>query len=265
MFMFEIIVMFILIFFVVVDVVIVEEMCCDLIVLMFGEGVVIKCYDLFEEFGSQCICNILFVEGIIVGIVVGVVGIGLCLVIDLFFVFFFCYVMDELVNSVGKLCYFFGGQFLFLLVMLVMIGGGWGVGVQYNYNNEVWFVYSFGFKVVMLFIFVDFKGLFKVVICDDNLVLFFMDIGLFYQFGEVLDGEYLVLFGKVDVLCQGGDVMFVFYGKIVYVCWQVVEILVVEGIDVDVIDLCSLKLFDEVCILDLVCKIGWLVVVYEVS
>lgn len=248
-----------------VDAAIAEEMRRDPSVLMFGEGVATKRHDLLEEFGAQRIRNTPLAEGIIAGTAVGAAGTGLRPVIDLLFAPFLCYAMDELVNSAGKLRYLSGGQFSFPLVTLAMTGGGWGVGAQHNHNNEAWFVHSPGLKVVMPSNPADFKGLLKAAIRDDNPVLFFMDIGLLYQPGEVPEGEFVVPLGKADVLRQGSDVTLVSYGKTVHACRQAAEALAADGIDAEVIDLRSLKPLDETCILDSVRKTGRLVVAHEAS
>ena len=248
-----------------VDAAIAEEMRRDPTVLMFGEGVATKRHALLEEFGSQRIRNTPLAEGIIAGTAVGAAGSGLRPVIDLLFAPFLCYAMDELVNSAGKLRYLSGGQFAFPLVTLAMTGGGWGVGAQHNHNNEAWFVHSPGLKVVMPSNPADFKGLLKAAIRDDNPVLFFMDIGLLYQPGDVPDGDYLVPLGRAEVLRRGGDVTLVSYGKTVHACQQAADALAADGIAAEVIDLRSLKPLDEACILDSVRKTGRLVVAHEAS
>ncbi|UCV08737.1 alpha-ketoacid dehydrogenase subunit beta [Dechloromonas denitrificans] len=248
-----------------VDAAIAEEMRRDSTVLMFGEGTATKRHALLEEFGARRIRNTPLAEGIIAGTAVGAAGCGLRPVIDLLFAPFLCYAMDELVNSAGKLRYLSGGQFSFPLVTLAMTGGGWGVGAQHNHNNEAWFVHSPGLKVVMPSTPADFKGLLKTAIRDDNPVLFFMDIGLLYQPGEVPDGEHLVPLGQAAVRRRGGDVTLISYGKTVHACAQAAETLAGEGVAAEVIDLRTLKPLDTVTIVDSVRKTGRLVVAHEAN
>lgn len=248
-----------------VDAAIAEEMRRDSTVLMFGEGVATKRQALLEEFGARRIRNTPLAEGIIAGTAVGAAGSGLRPVIDLLFAPFLCYAMDELVNSAGKLRFMSGGQFSFPLVTLVMTGGGWAVGAQHNHNNEAWFVHSPGLKVVMPSTPADFKGLLKAAIRDDNPVLFFMDIGLLYQPGEVPDEEYLVPLGQSRVARSGSDLTLVSYGKSVPTCLDAADKLAADGIAAEVIDLRSLKPLDSRGILASVRKTGRLVVVHEAS
>ena len=242
-----------------------EEMRHDPRVLVFGEGIATKRHDLVQEFGARRVRNTPLAEGIIAGTAVGPPGTGLRPVIDLLFAPFLCYAMDELVNSAGKLRYMSGGQFSFPLVTLAMTGAGWGVGAQHNHNNEAWFVHSPGLKVVMPSTPADAKGLLKAAIRDDNPVLFFLDIGLLYQPGEVPAGEHVVPLGKAAVLREGSDVTLLSYGKTVHHCLQAAETLAAQGIAAEVIDLRSLKPLDEASILASVIRTGRLVVVHEAN
>jgi pyruvate dehydrogenase E1 component beta subunit len=242
-----------------------EEMRRDRSVLVFGEGIATKRHDLVEEFGALRVRNTPLAEGIIAGTAVGAAGTGLRPVIDLLFAPFLCYAMDELVNSAGKLRYMSGGQFSFPLVTLAMTGAGWGVGAQHNHNVEAWFVHSPGLKVVMPSNPADAKGLLKAAIRDDNPVLFFIDIGLLHQPGEIAAGEVVLPLGKASIIRAGSDVTLVSYGKTVHHCRQAAEALASRGIDAEVIDLRSLKPLDEAAILASVRKTGRLVVVHEAN
>ncbi|UCV17695.1 alpha-ketoacid dehydrogenase subunit beta [Ferribacterium limneticum] len=242
-----------------------EEMRRDHNVIAFGEGIATKRHELVDEFGALRIRNTPLAEGIIAGTAVGAAAMGLRPVVDLLFAPFLCYAMDELVNSAGKLRYLSGGQFSFPLVTLAMTGAGWGVGAQHNHNVEAWFVHSPGLKVVMPSTPADAKALLKTAIRDDNPVLFFLDIGLLYQPGEVPAGEHLLPLGQAAIVRDGRDVTLVSYGKTVHHCQQAADQLAGHGIAAEVIDLRSLKPLDEATILASVRKTGRLVVVHEAN
>jgi pyruvate dehydrogenase E1 component beta subunit len=242
-----------------------EEMRRDPTVVMFGEGVATKRKDLVAEFGSQRVRNTPMAEGIIAGTAAGAAATGLRPIVDLLFAPFLCLAMEEIINSAGKLRYISGGQFSFPLVAIAMTGGGWTVGAQHNHNNEAWFVHSPGLKVVMPSNAADFKGLLKSAIRDDNPVIFFIDMPLMYQAGEVPAGEHIVPLGKAATLREGKDVTIISYAKVVHTCMQAANTLAQIGISAEVIDLRSLKPLDEKAVIDSARKTGRVLIVHEAS
>ncbi|BAL26735.1 alpha-ketoacid dehydrogenase subunit beta [Azoarcus sp. KH32C] len=242
-----------------------EEMRRDPAVLMFGEGVATKRANLVAEFGAARVRNTPLAEGIIAGTAAGAAASGLRPIVDLLFAPFLCFAMDEIVNSAGKLRYLSGGQFKFPMVVLAMTGAGWTVGAQHNHNLEAWFVHSPGLKVVMPSSAADFKGLLKAAIRDDNPVLFFMDLALGYQAGEVPEGEHVVPLGRAATLREGRDVTLVSYAKTALHCAAAADALAPQGISAEVLDLRSLKPLDEAAILASARKTGRVLVVHEAS
>jgi pyruvate dehydrogenase E1 component beta subunit len=242
-----------------------EEMRRDSSVMMFGEGVATKRADLLNEFGPKRIRNTPLAEGIIAGAAVGASAMGMRPVVDLLFAPFMTLAMDEIVNSAGKLRYISGGQFSFPLVAIAMTGTGWTVGAQHNHNLEAWFVHSPGLKVVMPSTAADFKGLLKSAIRDDNPVMFFVEMSLTYETGEVPEGDHVIPLGKAAVRREGSDVTLISYGKTVRACEAAATQLTEKGISAEVLDLRSLKPLDEEAILASVRKTGRVLIVHEAN
>jgi acetoin:2,6-dichlorophenolindophenol oxidoreductase subunit beta len=242
-----------------------EEMRRDSRVITFGEGVATKGFKLVQEFGAARVRNTPLAEGIIAGTAAGAAATGLRPVIDLLFAPFLSFAMDELINSAGKLRYISGGQFSFPLVALTRTGAGWAVGAQHNHNIEAWFVHTPGLKVVMPSTPADAKGLLKSAIRDENPVMFFADIGLLYEPGEVPEGEHVVPIGKAAVRREGSAVTLISYAKTVRECLEAATTLAAQGIEAEVIDLRSLKPLDEATVLESVRKTGRAVVVHEAA
>lgn len=242
-----------------------EEMRHDPAVLMFGEGVATKRTDLLAEFGPERVCNTPLAEAIIAGTAVGAAAMGLRPVVDLLFAPFLTLSMDALINGAGKLRYLSGGQFDFPLVVMTLTGAGWGVGGQHNHNLEALFVHAPGLKVVMPSNAADFKGLLKASIRDNNPVLFFTDLALGEEAGEVPAGEHLVPLGRAAVRRRGQDLTLVSYAKTVGHCLQAAEQLAAQGVSAEVIDLRTLKPWDEAAVLGSVRRTGRLVVVHEAN
>jgi len=242
-----------------------EEMRRDGRVLTFGEGVATKRATLAAEFGASRVRNTPLAEGIIAGTAAGAAATGLRPVIDLLFAPFLCFSMDQIVNSAGKLRYISGGQFSFPLVVMSMTGSGWGVGAQHNHNLEAWFVHSPGLKVVMPSTPDDFKGLLKASIRDDNPVMFFSDLALLHQTGDVPAGDHVVPLGKARVRRPGRDVTIVSYAKTVHTSLKAADALATQGISAEVVDLRTLKPLDEETIVASARRTGRVVVVHEAN
>jgi pyruvate/2-oxoglutarate/acetoin dehydrogenase E1 component len=242
-----------------------EEMRRDPRVVMFGEGTATKRHELVEEFGAKRIRNTPLSEAIIAGTAAGAAATGLRPIIDLLFVPFICYSMDQIVNSAAKLRYISGGQFEFPMVVMALTGCGWTVGAQHNQNLESWFVHAPGLKVVMPSTADDFKGLLKSAIRDNNPVLFFTDMVLGYQPGEVPETEHIVPLGSARIRREGTDVTIISYAKMVNTSLQAAEELAAKGISAEVIDLRTLKPLDEATILASARKTGRVIIVHEAS
>ena len=242
-----------------------QEMRRDARVLMFGEGVATKRQELLAEFGADRVRNTPLAEAIIAGTAAGAAATGLRPVVDLLFAPFMTYAMDALANSAGKLRFISGGQFSFPLVAMAMTGGGWAVGAQHNHNVEAWFAHTPGLKVAMPSTPADFKGLLAAAIREDNPVLFFVDMALLMQEGEVPQGQHVVPLGRAAIRRSGSDVTLVAYAKSVLACLQAADALAARGISAEVIDLRTIKPLDERTILGSVRKTGRVVVVHEAS
>jgi acetoin:2,6-dichlorophenolindophenol oxidoreductase subunit beta len=243
-----------------------EEMQRDDRVMLMGEGVATKFHELTLAFGAERVRNTPLAEAIIAGTAVGAAASGLRPVVDLLFAPFLAYAMDAIVNSAGKLRFVSGGQFEFPVVFMVMTGAGWGVGAQHNHNLEAWFAHAPGLKVVMPSTPADFKGLLKAAIRDDNPVMFFSDLALGALEGEVASNDDALLpLGRAAIRRSGLDVTLVAYGKAVGVCMQAAEQLEHAGLSSEVIDLRTIKPWDQDAVLRSVRKTGRLVTVHEAN
>ena len=244
----------------------VEEMRRDERVLLLGEGVATKYPALAAEFGAARVRNTPLAEAVVAGAAVGAAASGLRPVVDLLFAPFLTYATDALVNSAGKLRYLSGGQFEFPLVVLALTGAGWGVGGQHNHNLEAWFAHAPGLKVVMPSTAVDFKGLLKAAVRDDNPVLLFVDLALLGTAGDVACGDAaLATIGRAALRRTGSDVTLVSYAKTVGTCLAAAEALAALGVSAEVIDLRTIKPWDQAAVLRSVRKTGRLVVVHEAA
>ena len=109
----------------------------------------------------------------------------------------------------------------------------------------------------------DAKGLLKAAIQDDNPVMFIEHKMLYKEKGFVPEEEYIIPFGVADIKRPGKDVTLVTYSRMVLRSLIAAETLAKEGIDVEVVDLRTLKPLDIDTIVNSVKKTGRLVCVTE--
>jgi pyruvate/2-oxoglutarate/acetoin dehydrogenase E1 component len=135
--------------------------------------------------------------------------------------------------------------------------------LYHSQNPEAWFIHRPGLKVVAPSTPYDAKGLLKAAIRDDNPVMFIEHKMLYKDKGFVPEEEYIIPFGVADIKRPGKDVTLVTYSRMVFRALEAAEKLAAEGIDVEVIDLRTLKPLDINTIVNSVKKTGRLVCLTE--
>jgi 2-oxoisovalerate dehydrogenase E1 component beta subunit len=106
--------------------------------------------------------------------------------------------------------------------------------------------------------------LLKAAIRDDNPVIYFENKYLYrHAKGEVPVGDYVVPIGVADVKRAGEDISVITYGAMVQESLAAAENIAKEGVDVEVVDLRSLKPYDRETVLASARKTGKVAVVHE--
>ena len=109
----------------------------------------------------------------------------------------------------------------------------------------------------------DAKGLLKAAVRDDNPVMFIEHKMLYKEKGFVPEEEYLIPFGVADIKRPGRDITLVTYSRMVYRALEAAEVLAKDGLEVEVVDLRTLKPLDIDTVVSSVKKTGHLVCVSE--
>ncbi|ULA66917.1 MAG: Pyruvate dehydrogenase E1 component subunit beta [Nitrospira sp.] len=216
-----------------------------------------------EEFGPQRVVDTPITEAGFTGLAIGAAMAGLHPIVELMTMNFGIVALDQIVNNAAKIRYMSGGQ---LSVPLVIRGPGSAahqLGAQHSQSLEAWFCHVPGLKVVAPATPHDAKGLLKSAIRDQNPVIFIEAQLLYGTKGEVTEGDYTIPLGQAEVKRSGADVTVVAYSKMLLVALEAAEQLSREGVDVEVIDLRTLKPLDLNTIVTSVKKTGRLVIVEE--
>ena len=246
-----------------------EEMQRDEEVFLLGEdiaefgGSYKVTVGLVDEFGHERVRNTPLAENAIVGCALGAALAGMRPVPEIMYIDFTACCLDQIVNEMAKSKYMFGGKARTAVTVRTQGGSGRASAAQHAQSLESWFTHTPGIYVVMPSTPYDAKGLLKTCIRDDNPIMFIEHKLLYNSKGEVPEEEYLIPLGKADVKREGSDVTLITYSRGVEWSLAAAEELSKENINVEVIDLRSLKPLDEECFLESVVKTGRAVIVHE--
>jgi pyruvate dehydrogenase E1 component beta subunit len=219
--------------------------------------------DLIDRFGPDRVMDTPISELGGCGVAVGAALTGLRPVYEFQFSDFATLAMEQIVNQAAKLRYMLGGEVSVPLVLRMPSGSGTGAAAQHSQSLEAWFGHVPGLKVVQPSTPHDAKGLLLAAIADPDPVIVFEHKLLYKMKGPVPEGYYTVPIGKADVRRIGRDITVVASAIMVHRALEAAEILAAEGIDLEVIDLRSVRPIDRATIIASVKKTGRLICVQE--
>jgi pyruvate dehydrogenase E1 component beta subunit len=156
-----------------------------------------------------------------------------------------------------------GGQFPCPIVFRGPTGSAGQLAATHSQAFESWYANCPGLKVIVPSNPYDAKGLLKSAIRDDDPVIFMESEQMYGDKGEVPEEEYLIPIGKAEVTKQGNDVTIVSFGKIMKEVKKAAEKLQEENINVEIIDLRTVRPLDYETIYESVKKTNRLVIVEE--
>jgi pyruvate dehydrogenase E1 component beta subunit len=244
----------------------VEEMERDENVVVWGEDVVMGMWGitagLQQQFGPDRVFDAPISENVIVGAGVGAAMMGLRPVVELQFADFLFTAGDEVFLKAGMWRFMHGGAFTIPLVIRAAAGGT-GFGPEHSVCPEAFVMHSPGLLCAVPSTPADAKGLLKTAIRTDNPVLFFEHKSLYASSGEVPEEDYTVPFGQAVVRREGDALTIIAWQNMLRRVLAVAERLSAAGIEVEVIDPCTLNPFDRGTILTSVQKTGACLVVEE--
>jgi pyruvate dehydrogenase E1 component beta subunit len=218
---------------------------------------------MLEEFGPERIRDTPISEAAIAGASAGAALMGMRPVMEIMFMDFLTISMNQLVNQAAKMRFMFGGKASIPMVVRAPAGSGTGAAAQHSQSLENWFVHTPGIKVVAPATPYDAKGLLITAIRDNNPVLF-MEHKLLYRIkGVVPEESYDIPLGQAEVKREGRDLTVLAYSIMVPRALEAAAQLAAEGIELEVVDLRSLKPLDKATIVASVSKTGRVLIVHE--
>jgi pyruvate dehydrogenase E1 component beta subunit len=247
-----------------------EEMRKDERVFVMGEevaqyqGAYKVTQGLLDEFGDKRVIDTPITEYGFAGVGTGAAMGGLRPIVEFMTFNFAMQAIDHIINSAAKTNYMSGGQMRCPIVFRGPNGAASRVGAQHSQNYGPWYASVPGLIVIAPYDAADAKGLLKAAIRSEDPVVFLENELLYGRSFEVPQVEDWVLpIGKARIMREGKDVTIVSYSIGVGISLEAADELAKEGIDVEVIDLRTLRPLDRKTVLKSLAKTNRIVVVEE--
>jgi pyruvate dehydrogenase E1 component beta subunit len=219
---------------------------------------------LLQEFGAKRVVDTPITEHGFTGVGVGAAMAGLRPIVEFMTFNFAMQAIDQIINSAAKTLYMSGGQMGAPIVFRGANGAAARVGAQHSQCYAAWYSHIPGLKVVMPYTAADAKGLLKAAIRDPNPVIFLENEILYgHSFDVPKLDDFVLPIGKARIHKQGKDVTIVSFGIGMSYAVKAVEELSGMGIDVELIDLRTIRPMDLPTVIESVKKTGRLVTVEE--
>ena len=220
--------------------------------------------NLLQEFGPERIIDTPITEHGFAGLAVGAAFAGLKPIVEFMTWNFAMQAIDQIINSAAKQLYMSGGQVTAPMVFRGPNGVASRVGAQHSQDYSAWYSHVPGLTVIAPYSAADAKGLLKAAIRSPNPVVFLENEILYGSTGLVPKVDDFVLpIGKARIARKGADVTIVSFSMGMRYATQATEKLVAAGVDVELIDLRTLRPLDSDTVIESVKKTGRLVTVEE--
>jgi 2-oxoisovalerate dehydrogenase E1 component len=216
-----------------------------------------------ERFGSERVRDTPISENTIVGCAIGSAVLGMRPIAEIQFMDFMTLAMEQTVLQGAKLRYMFGGRAQVPMVVRMPGGSGTGAAAQHSESLESWFINVPGLKTVAPSTAYDAKGLLLAAIADNNPVMFVENKLCYKMKGAVPQDPYIIPLGKADIKRRGKHLTVVAAGIMVHRALDAANKLSAEGIELEVVDLRTLKPYDAATVCESVVSTGRLLVVHE--
>ena len=247
-----------------------SEMRRDDTVIVLGEdvgsrgGVFLATDGLIDEFGENRVIDMPLAESSICGVALGAAVNGMRPVAEIQFADFVWPAINQLVGEASKVRYGTNGVKTAPMTVRIPYGGGVRGGLYHSQSIEVLFSHTPGLSVVAPATPYDAKGLLATAIRTDDPVVV-LEHKRTYRLvkGDVPDENYTIPIGKAEIKRHGTDMTIVTYGLMLHYSLQAAEMAAANGIDVEVLDLRTLRPLDADAIAESASRTGKALIVQE--
>jgi 2-oxoisovalerate dehydrogenase E1 component beta subunit len=219
-----------------------------------------------DHFGPGRIIDTPISESAMIGAAIGAAMMGMRPVVEMQFIDFISCGFNQIVNFAAPNHYRWGQPVP--IVIRGPAGGNVHGSAYHSQNPESYFQHTPGLKIVAPGTVADAYGLLRAAIRDPNPVLYFEHKYLYRRLkDDLMTGEAgvegLVPIGQARLAREGRDLSLITYGAMLQVALEAAGRLEAEGIDLEVLDLRTIKPLDQEAILATVRKTSRVIVLTE--
>lgn len=251
----------------------VEEMTRNEKIILFGEdvvdhkgGVFTATKGLSTKFGPTRVFNSPLAEASIAGVGIGLALTGMKPLAEIQFGDYIWPAFMQIRDELAAIRYRSNNKFSVPMVYRVPVGGYIHGGPYHSQNIEGFFAHIPGLLIAYPSNAADAKGLLKTALRLNDPVIFLEHKGLYrqsYASSPEPDSDYLLPFGKANVVTEGNDLSVITYGAMVHETNFAVRKLREEGFSVEIVDIRTINPLDEKTIFESVKKTGKAIVIHE--
>ena len=252
-----------------------EEMDRNNKIYLFGEdvadgkgGVFTATKGLSTQFGDERVFNSPLAEASIMGVAIGMALTGLKPCVEIQFGDYIWPAFMQMRDELVMMRYRSNNLFEAPVVTRVAIGGFIHGGLYHSQNIEGFYAHMPGLLIAYPSNSADAKGLLKTALRLNDPVLFLEHKGLYrqsYSTAPEPDADYLLPFGKANIVREGDDLTVVTYGAMVHETNFAAKKLAEEGYSIEIIDIRTIIPLDEETIYKSLRKTGKVAVIHEDS
>jgi pyruvate dehydrogenase E1 component beta subunit len=233
-----------------------EALHADPRVFLMGEDVgrYGGCYavtkSLLSEFGEERIRDTPLSESAFVGAGIGAALGGMRPIVEIMTVNFSLLALDQILNNAATLCHMSAGQCPVPVVIRMSTGAGRQLAAQHSHSLEGWYAHIPGLRIVTPATIDDARGMLRAALRSPDPVLIFEHIALLNMEGDLTPAADQADLERAAIRRPGRHISVLTYGASLYKCLDAAKELAADGIELEVIDLRTLRPLDDATIME---------------